>query len=105
MGMEEDGARVKTLRDTLKVVSKVYTFGETDGLTAVRLLNTSKPYFKVKPKNVGPLMKKIVFEGLTDIGTKLRDRVLAEHVTPEMKKPLLVVALTDADVRRPGPKS
>ena len=105
MGMEEDGARVKTLRDTLKAVSKVYTFGEKDGLTAVRFLNTSAPYFKVKPGNVGPLMKKIVFEGLTDIGTKLRDKVLAEHVTPEMKKPLLVVVLTDAEVRRPGPKS
>ena len=105
MGMKEDGARVKTLKDTLRAVSKVYTFGEKDGLTAVRFLNTSTPYFKVKPGNVGPLMRRIVFDGLTDIGTKLRDRVLAEHVTPEMKKPILVVVLTDAEVRRPRPKS
>ena len=105
MGMEEDGARVKTLRDTLKVVSKVYTFGEKDGLTAVRFLNTSAPYFKVKPGNIGPLMKRIVFDSLTDIGTKLRDRVLAEHVTPGMTKPILVLVLTDAEVRRSRPKS
>jgi len=98
MGMGEDGTRVKTLRDTLKVISKVYSFGQRDGLTAVRLLNTSKPYFKVKPGNIGPLMKKIVFDGLTEIGTKLQERVLAEHVKPDMKKPLLVLVLTDAEI-------
>lgn len=105
MEMDEDGAQVKTLRDTLKVASEVYSLVEEKGITAVRLLSTKGNYFSIKPGNIGPLMKRIAFDGLTDIGTKLRDKVLVNHVEPEMKKPVLVIIVTDGEVKHPRAKS
>ena len=99
MGTDEDGARALTLRKTLGAVSTVYSYTEKGGITAVRFLNTSNKYVNVTPKKISALMKEIVFEGLASIGTKLRDKVLVNHVSPNMKKPLLVVIIADAEVR------
>ena len=105
MGIDEEGARVKTLASTLGATSTVYSFAEPKGITAVRFLNTANKYFNVTPGKINALMKKIVFEGLTNIGTKLRDKVLVNHVKSDMKKPLLVIVITDAEVRHPRPKN
>ena len=99
MGIDEDGGRVKTLANTLRVTSTVYSFARTKGINAIRFLNTSTVYSNVTPKMITPLMKRIGFEGLTNLGTKLRDKVLVNHVSPNMKKPLLVVIIADAEVR------
>ena len=104
MGIEEDGGRVKTLANTLGAISAVYSFARTEGIKAIRFLNTPTVYSNVTLKTITPLMKKIVFEGLTNLGTKLRDKVLVNHVKPEMTKPLLVIILTDGEVRHPMPK-
>ena len=104
MELEEDGARVKTLARTLGATSTVYSFAEPKGITAIKFLNTTNKYFNVTPGKINALMKKIVFEGLANIGTKLRDKVLAYHVNSKMEKPLLVIVITDAEVRRPRPK-
>ena len=101
--IDEDDARIKTLNDTLRATSTVYSFAEKAGITAVRLLNTSKKYFNVVPENINGLMKEVTFEGPAGIGNKLQDKVLVNHVTPDMKKPLLVIVATDTEVRRPRP--
>src|SRR5437588_11857631 len=98
MGFNENGSRVKTLSNTLKAASKVYSFAEKKGITAIRFLNTPNKYSNVVPRMIDALMKRIVFEGLTNIGTKLRDKVLANHVSEDMKKPLLVIVISDAQV-------
>ena len=105
MGIDDCGARVKTLRDVLRVSSVVYSFAAKGGISAVRLLNASDSYFDVVPEKISALMKRIVFEGPTHLGTKLRDKVLVNHVTSEMKKPLLVIIITDAEVRYPRAKN
>ena len=101
MGIGEDGACVQTLSDTLEAVSKVYSFAEKGGITAVRFLNTPNVYSNVTTGKVDALMERIVFEGVTNIGTKLHDKVLVNHVKPGMKKPLLVIVITDAKVGSP----
>ena len=105
MGIGEAGTRVETLSKTLRAASTVYSFAEQAGVTAVRFLNTSNKYFNVTPDKITALMKKIVFEGLTDIGNKLQERVLVNHVTPDMKKPLLVIIITDAEVIHSRPRN
>ena len=105
MGIDEDDARIKTLNDTLRATSTVYSFAEKAGITAVRLLNTSKKYFNVVPENINGVMREVAFEGPAGIGNKLRDKVLVNHVTPDMKKPLLVIVATDAEVRHPRSKN
>ena len=104
MGIDEDGGRVTTLANTLRATSTVYSFARKEGIKAIRFLNTPTVYSNVTSKMINPLMKKIGFEGLTNIGTKLRDKVLVNHVKPEMTKPLLVIILTDAEARHPRPK-
>ena len=104
MGIDEDGGRVKTLANTLRATSTVYSFARKEGIKAIRFLNTSTVYSNVKSKMITALMKRIRFEGLSNMGTKLRDRVLVNHVKPEMAKPLLVIILTDVEVRHPRPK-
>ena len=104
MGFGEDGARA-TLENTLRLASEVYSDAGGGGITAVRFLNSRDVYFGVSSGQISSLMKRIVFEGVTNIGTRLRDKVLANHVTDDMKKPLLVIVLTDAEVRYPWPKN
>ena len=102
MGISENGARVETLAKTLGAISEVYSFARIEGIKAITFLNTRAIHENVTPEMITtPIMSDIVFEGLTNIGTKLRDKVLVKYVTPDMKKPLLVIVLTDAEVRRP----
>jgi hypothetical protein len=99
MKHEEGGTRVDTLRDTLKTVSAVYSLAaKGKGITALRFLNGGEHYPNVAPGAIGTLMERVVFEGLTPIGTRLRDKVLANHVKKDMKKPLLVIIITDGEV-------
>ena len=100
MEISEGGARAKTLAKTLSAISTVYSFARIEGIKAIRFLNNSAVYPNVTPKMITPLMKEMVFEGLTSIGTKLRDKVLVHYVTQDMQTPLLVIVLTDAEVRR-----
>ena len=104
MRLNDGGSNFETLRAILKAASDVYSFAGTGGLTAVRFLNTTNKYLCVGPGKIQALMNKIVFEGLTNIGTKLRDKVLENHVNTNMRRPLLVIVITDAEVRRRRPK-
>ena len=104
MGIGEDDARIKTLSDTLRAASMVYSSAEQAGITAVRFLNNSKKYFNVVPEKINEIMREVVFGGPADIGSKLRDKVLVNHVTPDMKKPLLVIVATNTEVGHPRPK-
>ena len=105
MGINENGGRAKTLATTLKATSTVYSFAQIKGIKAIRLLNSPATFLDITPKKIKSLMKNIVYEGLTNIGTKLRDKVLVNYVTPDMKKPLLVIVLSDAEVRHPRPEN
>jgi len=93
MGAADNGSSAETLRDILKAASTVYSFAHKEGITAVRFLNTSNTYFNVVPGKIRALMHRIVFAGLAIIGTKLQDRVLVNHVTPDMARPLLVIVV------------
>ena len=105
MGVRQGGDRVKALSAALRAASAIYSFSRKEGITAVRLLNAPTEYANFVPGKVNPLMGRIVFDGLTMLGTGLRDRVLVNYVTPEMKRPLLVVIITDGEVRLPRSKN
>jgi len=99
--LEEEGARINTLKATLKSIAAVYRLvSEIDGIVAVRFLNSNKWFKRVTPGGVDSIVEKAGFRGLTKIGTELRDRILKNYATVgSMKRPLLVVVLTDGEVR------
>jgi hypothetical protein len=98
---EDGGTRIKTLIDTLRTVSSVYSLAtKGKGISTEQFLNARKSHLNVGPGKMAGLMDQVVFEGVTPIGTKLRDKVLAKHVTKDMKRPLLVIVITDGEMRR-----
>ena len=100
MQFSEEGKRLKTLQETLKAVSAVYSLAsEGKGINTVTLLNSPKLYLNVGPGNIKSLMKELSFEGLTNIGTKLREKVLIPYARDDMPRPLLVIVITDGQVR------
>ena len=101
MVSEENGERKKALTSTLLSIAKVYQLARVKGISSIRFINYTNRKINITSKNVKPLLKKHKFEGLTRLGTELKAKVLDELVTDDydMKKPVLVITITDGDVR------
>ncbi|KAF8248704.1 hypothetical protein K440DRAFT_642123 [Wilcoxina mikolae CBS 423.85] len=98
MKTEEKGSRKKALEKTLKIVSWVYTLARPDGIVAIKYLNAKQGESDVMPGHVKKIIKEHKFQGWTRIGTKMKNKVFDNFVKPDMKKPLLVITITDGDV-------
>ena len=100
MKFGEERKRLKTMYDTLKAISAVYSLTtEGKGINVVRLLNSPTIYTNVGPGNINSLKKELVFEGLANIGTKLREKILTPYAGDDMARPLLVIVITNGQVR------
>ena len=96
MKFAEKGGRLGTFYDTLRAVSAVYSLAaKGGGINAVRFLNSRKIHTDFVPGNIEGVKNELVFEGLTSIGTKLRDKVLKPYAGDDMARPLLVIVITD----------
>lgn len=105
MKAEEGGERMRILEQTLKEITKVYQLANPDGIKSIRFLNGEKGKRNVKSNRVKDLLKDHRFRGVTRIGTQLEKKVLDRFVwnrKEPMKKPLLVMTITDGAVRSPG---
>lgn len=106
MGTEENGERKLTMKDTMKAITEVYDLANDSGLLSVRFFNSDQSFIKVKSKNVYSVWKKCLYGGVTRIGSALSERVLDKYVwAPGMKKPLLVMTITDGAVSSLPPPS
>jgi hypothetical protein len=107
MQFEEEGSRIKDLRLILERVSFAATLFDPDGIS-VRFMNTDLSGMEPRQDGIATeaqiehLMSGVQFKGLTPMGTQLRLKVLepivlqkARAVPPQMKKPILVIAITD----------
>jgi hypothetical protein len=92
--------RIKTLEETLEAIADVYSYAPNgEGITGVEFLNQELDFKPLKPDRVKDLMKEVRFDGLTPIGKQLSKKVLQKYAKETMQRPLLVVIITDAEVR------
>lgn len=104
METEEEGMRKETLRQTLEAITSIYDLANTTGLASIRFLNSNTSYEDIKQRDLSRMWEHIVFSGVTKIGSALSKKVLDHFVwsVSKLKKPLLVMTITDGVVRSLG---
>ncbi|KAG0641971.1 hypothetical protein HOY80DRAFT_685020 [Tuber brumale] len=101
MSNEENGQRVEILKGVLKIINDIYQHASEPeiGVRAIRFMNNynDRDNFLGNPYE---LIQDHYFGGTTKIGTELHKRILKPLVLGEtpMKKPLLVMVITDGAV-------
>lgn len=103
MEFAEGGERIKDLRLILERVAFAATLFDEDGIS-IRFMNNDKlPVNLNDIKNeqqIEQLMSHVQFKGLTPMGTELRKKVIDDLIlnqlrSGKMKKPVLVITITD----------
>jgi len=103
MQFEEKGERIKDLQLILSRVAFAATLFDDDGID-VRFMNTDPPPQQTSgirsEQQIDQLLQGHRFSGLTPMGTNLKKKVIDGIFTPalnsgQMRKPLLVIAITD----------
>lgn len=106
MSYEEDGTRIGILKGVLNIINSIYKHAaEPDtGIRAIRFINNydDKDNFLGEPSKI---IDNHYFGGTTKIGTELHKKILKPLVLGEtpMKKPLLIMVITDGAVSYPNP--
>ena len=100
MRTEEGGNRIKALESALLLIAEVYTLARSGGILAIKFLNDSTEEMDVRTDTVAEIISEHNFAGWTRIGTELKQKVLNDFVKGDMKKPLLVLTITDGEVSR-----
>lgn len=100
MNDEENGSRKETLLATMTEITKVYDLANPQGILSIRFLNTLKGKRNANKEKAVALLKGHSYWGSTKIGTVLDKKVLQRFVwgPDPLKKPLLVMTITDGDV-------
>lgn len=100
MVYDQKGARIKTLQKILNAIAEIYNLARDRGILTVRFLNATKGKKNVTVQTVKTVIKGHDYGGVTRIGTELKKKILDKFVLGiEMKKPLLVMVITDGEVR------
>lgn len=104
MVYDQKGARIKTLQKILNAIADIYNLARDRGIMTVRFLNATKGKKNVTAQTVKTVIKGHDYGGVTRIGTELKKKILDKFVLGiEMKKPLLIMVITDGAVRYPIP--
>lgn len=98
MTTEEDGKRIEALEKTLSLVARVYELVREDGIVTIEFLNELDGEDNIGEVDIPAVIKEHKFTGWTRIGTELERKILNRLVHKEMKRPLLVLTITDGDV-------
>lgn len=102
MKFDQGGIRITILRQILEVIAHFYSLSQPDGkIRAVRFLNKRVSLDNVTPREINEYIKTHRYDGLTRVGKELEKKILKPLVTTTMTRPLLVMILTDGDVRSP----
>lgn len=104
MVYDQKGARIKTLQKILNAIADIYNLARDRGIMTVRFLNATKGKKNVTAQTVKTVIKGHDYGGVTRIGTELKKKILDKFVLGiEMKKPLLIMVITDGAVRDTPP--
>ena len=103
MEYAEGGLRKEKLRDVLNAVAEIYGLAREQGIVSVRSLNGPRGRKDVTLNKVADVHNKIVYGGVTMIGTQLQNKILNPFVLSKtrMEKPLLTIIITDGNVCSP----
>ena len=106
MKRDEGGRRIETLKNTLRVISRVFSLATEPGtgILAIRWFNSLQAAYNVTEENARSIVEEHKYGGLTRIGSTLQSRVLKPLVYDKngtMTKPLLVMVITDGKVSAP----
>lgn len=115
MQFEENGERIEDLKLILGRVSYAATLFDPDGIS-IRFMNSNLSGGMVDNVRdeaaVDNIMRQIKFSGLTPMGREMKRKVIDGIVLPaarsgQMKKPVLVIAVTDGQPGgdEPGPNA
>lgn len=102
MAYAEGGPYLETLNDTLGLISSIYGLARDEGIVAVRFFNSRRGKKNVTGGNIKHVLEGHDFEGTARIGTELKKKIIDRFVSSEpeeMKKPFLVVVITNGIVR------
>lgn len=99
METEQNGERIKTFKKTMLEITSVYDLANSRGIRSVRFINSKTAFKNIKRGNLRKHFANLKYDGMTRIGTALKDKVLANYVwAGPMEKPLLVMIITDGEV-------
>lgn len=101
MRTEEGGKRIPVLEQTLKIIAKLYSLVAEPGrgILGIRFLNSSIQKDYVSENAANDIVKDHHYSGLTRIGGELKRKILRPFVyDTHMKKPLLIMTITDGGV-------
>lgn len=100
MEYAEGGRRKEKLRDVLSAIAEIYGLAREQGIVSVRSLNGPRGRKDVTLDKVAGVHSKIVYGGVTMIGTQLQNKILNPFVLSKarMEKPLLTIIITDGNV-------
>ncbi|RAL16095.1 putative transcription factor RfeF [Aspergillus homomorphus CBS 101889] len=97
---EERGVRKEQLRSILEVVASAASTFDDDGIS-VRFMNSSEQGDGIRnADDVSRLVSRVRFQGLTPLGTSLRNKILDPMVVAparagRLQKPILIITITD----------
>ncbi|KAL1857369.1 hypothetical protein Plec18170_003493 [Paecilomyces lecythidis] len=97
---EEEGARLKDLKNILSLVATAASLFDQDGIQ-VRFMNSMAQGNNINSKQAAEaLISQVRFQGLTPMGTSLRHKVLEPLVigparSGQLQKPVLIITITD----------
>lgn len=103
MAFEEHGERIQDLKVVLERVAYASTLFDPDGIS-IRFMNTNLPEGQGDhirdARQINQIVDSIKFSGLTPMGRELRKKVVDGIVLRDarqgtLKKPILVIAITD----------
>lgn len=99
MESEQGGERIKTFKKTMAEITSVYDLANPQGIRSVKFINSKKGLANIRRGNLRRNFAAMKFDGMTRIGTALREKILAQYVWANpMTKPLLVMIITDGEV-------
>lgn len=102
MEIEQEGYRIVTLRKTIAEITAITDLANPTGIKSIKFLNAKKGLRNIKSTNWKKKFNTHDFDGMTRTGTSLQKKVLDLFVwSTLMVKPLLVITITDGDVRSP----
>lgn len=96
---------MQAMRTFLKRISTIAHFFDPEGIS-IRFLNHKRQYDSVTQEEViDNILSDVPFHGCTQIGTKLREKIVDPLVieparAEQLKKPMLITMITDGKVSR-----
>lgn len=102
MGLAKNSDRRETLLQVVRTVTGLFAYSRsssTEGLKFIKFFNNPKRSCRdVRLPKINGLFKNLEYDGLTRIGTSLKEKVLSEYKNKYAEKPLIVLIVTDGEV-------